>query len=402
MMRALLSCFLSCLIVLVNAQPPVQEIPLKLSDQSKIHLVTCGPGSEVWSHFGHTAIRVEDPVQGLDLVFNYGMFDYMAPNFMMRFAKREIEYYLDVTSSRAFMHQYKVSQRYVYQQELRLSTIGKQLLYQSLYEDYTIPEKRSYLYEFFFDNCATRPRDLIFDVCKAEDSNFNWTIHPDNETYTFRELIDKGFAETPWVDFGIDLVLGSRIDEKVTNHHLMFLPDYLSKIIAETMVNGEVLGGPIVYLPGFKKGVISQESSPITPSVVFWILALIILIISVVWSKSKFMIIMDSTFFFVFGLLGVLLLFMWFGTAHPGTKVNYNLIWATPIHLVSVAFLCSHKLRQKFNFYFLLMAGLMFLFVLTFWFLPQSFHPGIKPIVVILAFRYFSLHKIHQSKTLFK
>ena len=136
------------------------SIPDDLSEESKIYLITCGPGTAIWSHFGHTAIEVVDPSNGIDLAFNYGMFQF-DDNFVYKFAKRELLYYLHVSRTKDFVESYKIEDRSVYRQELLITSEQRDALYQYLRLDYIDPERRFYLYEFFFDNCATRPRDAI-------------------------------------------------------------------------------------------------------------------------------------------------------------------------------------------------------------------------------------------------
>lgn len=369
-----------------------------LSDAAQATLITCGPGHEIWSHFGHTAIRIQDSVINLDVVFNYGMFDSSDPDFAVKFANRTMNYFLAVSTLDQFLVPYAQTGRYVYEQEIHLNKAGFEALYAQLLDEYEDESKRFYLYEFFYDNCATKPRDALLNAALTQ-GEFNWDESKDADQLSFRELIDKGFEETPWVDFGIDLVLGSRIDIQVDNNNLMFLPDYLSAIGEKSKLeNGEYFLGPKVYLQGLDAEFKPNEPHWFTPPVFFWGLLIVFLMLSYFYRGASWMRFADGFLFLVFGVLGLLLVFMWFGTDHHGTKANYNLIWATPFHLFSIVVLFWHKLSMKIQPYFGVMASVMLAFILTFWLLPQSFHPATKPIVILLALRYYSNHLRARTK----
>ncbi len=366
-----------------------------LGDNAKIYLVTCGPGNEIWSHFGHTAIRVTDPDQGFDKAFNYGMFDSTDPDFVWKFSKRTLMYSLAISDFNMFAQAYIAEGRYVYQQEILLDKSTRNELFENLIENYRDKSKRFYLYEFFFDNCATKPRDQIEIV-----TDLNWATHKDAEEYTFRDLIDKGFTATPWVDFGIDIVLGSRLDRPVTNQELMFLPEYLAEIAAETEANGKPLFGPKEYIHDIE---FKQDEAPwFTPTILFWSIFIIIFALTIFQNNTRWIKYVDVAWFTIFGALGIFVLFMWFGTDHQGTKANYNILWANPLHLFSIAFIFSKKLNKVLPKYLLIMAIILFAQVIGFWLLPQEFHPASRAIVILLAFRYYALHRLNQRNLLFK
>ncbi len=382
-------------------KPQAQSLQnITLGEDAKAYLITCGPGNEIWSHFGHTAIRIKDPANpGLDLAFNYGMFDSTDPDFVWKFTKRTMPYSLAVSRFRDFADMYIREGRYVYQQEILLDHETISQLYINLMKNYENEDERFYLYEFFFDNCATRPRDQI-ELLDFPGKGFSWATHPDAEKFTFRDLIDKGFTATPWVDFGIDIVLGSKLDRPVTNRELMFLPVYLSEIAAETEVNGRPLFGPKEYIHDVE---FKQDEAPwFTPTILFWGLFILIFALTIFQNNTRWLKYLDVVWFTLFGALGIFVLFMWLGTDHQGTKANYNILWANPIHLFSIAFVFSKKLNQLLPKYLLVMAVILFALVIGFWLLPQEFHPASRAIVILLAFRYYALHRLNQRNLLFK
>lgn len=207
-----------------NAQVAQQQ-KTATTDSIRVSLLTCAAGGEIYSLFGHTAIRYENYTRGIDAVFNYGMFNFNAPNFILRFALGETDYQLGVTGYGHFAAEYNYLGRDVWQQTLNLTQEEKERLAALLKENYR-PENRVYRYNFFYDNCATRPRDLI-------ERAINGTLHyADNMTdcntgLSFRDLLHAYSEGHPWSRFGMDLCMGSKADEPISKRLAMFVPFYL-------------------------------------------------------------------------------------------------------------------------------------------------------------------------------
>ena len=183
--RILIFLFLCLPFIAVQAQEHKRDTP----DSIRISLLTCASGEEIYSLFGHTAIRYENHTRGIDAVFNYGIFNFNAPNFILRFALGETDYQLGVNSYERFAAEYHYLERDVWQQELNLTPQEKERLIALLEENYR-PENRVYRYNFFYDNCATRPRDLIE---KSIDGSLQYADNmTDTDTgVTFRDLLHK-------------------------------------------------------------------------------------------------------------------------------------------------------------------------------------------------------------------
>ena len=212
---------------------------IQLSDQSTIQLLTCTPGTETWSKYGHTAIRVMDTENNLDIVFNYGIFDLMADDFYLKFVRGETYYQLGVDRYPSFAAFYKRIGRITYWQELNLSTAQNQQIFNALMENYQ-PENRYYLYNFVFDNCATRPYHLIKQA-------LNDTITSTYIGYkgkTFREAISHYTGPNSWVDFGINMIFGIKANQPMTNEERLFLPEELMNYFAEATLSD---GTPLVW-----------------------------------------------------------------------------------------------------------------------------------------------------------
>ena len=351
----------------------------------RISLLTCTPGQELYSIFGHSAIRVVDSATNTDLVFNYGTFDFYDPDFYKKFIKGKLLYFVSVDSLQNFLLEYQYDKRGVIEQVLNLSCKEKQAMMSALFEN-AKEENKYYHYDFNYDNCTTRLRDMLEKATGKELKTKN--ILPHVKT-TFRHLIhdylNRGGQQ--WSKLGIDILLGSPLDKKITNREAMFLPDYLMMAFDSSSINHESLVAQKNIL------LISQEekkAKPLfTPLLVFSILFLLIATVSIFAATSfrVFLKIFDFIFFFTLGLLGILLLFMWFGTNHAMCKNNFNLLWALPLHL-PVALLIFNK-KEWINNYFRFIFFYTLALLVAWFLLPQQLNLALLPIAGIILVRSF-------------
>ncbi|MBP8904528.1 MAG: DUF4105 domain-containing protein, partial [Paludibacteraceae bacterium] len=195
------------LIVLLGIVASVSSESVVVGDSAEISLITCSPGPAAYEKFGHTALRYVDPASGLDLVFNYGIFDFDQPGFYYKFVKGETYYMLGVYKTSQFLPQYTERNSQVTEQVLNLSKQEKQQLLDALFVNY-LPANRNYLYNFVFDNCATRPRDKVLELFRGKHIQYN--ISEDNRS--FREWVAAYTGDKSWLMFGIDLVFGKDAD----------------------------------------------------------------------------------------------------------------------------------------------------------------------------------------------
>jgi hypothetical protein len=345
----------------------------------KISLLTCGPGEDLYTVFGHSGLRVIDSAARTDVVFNYGTFDF-DEDFYINFTLGKLNYSLSEESFHDFMIEYRVEQRSVIEQDLNLSCTAKQQLYNALRTN-ALPQNRYYLYQFLFDNCSTRPRDMV--KLNAGDSVRFKRILPARAP-TFRNMLhaylDNG--KQYWSEFGIDLLLASKIDRQVTNEESMFLPDYLMKgFDSATVASVPLVAGKKTLLPATPQ---AEEGFAVTPMMVT--VALLILGIIITASKSRRAInIFDGIYFFVLGIMGCFMLFMWFGTDHELCGNNYNLLWALPTHII-MAFLIG-KNTPFVKKYFWVSSAICVLILITTPFFPQEFHHAFFPLIILSAFR---------------
>lgn len=324
-----------------------------------------------------------------DLVFNYGTFDYYDPDFYTKFIKGKLLYYVDTSSMDSFMYEYEFFKRGVTEQVINISCNEKQKLLAALYENIK-KENREYRYDFNYDNCTTRLRDMLEKAAGKQLESKNILPKPGT---TFRNLIhvylDRGGQQ--WSKLGIDMLLGTPMDKKVTNREAMFLPDYLLMAFDSSQLNRQpVVSEKKILLNYFDA---YKTKTGITPFIVFGILFLLIAFLSIFVFKrwNLFLKIFDFFFFVIVGLIGVLISFMWFGTEHAMCKNNFNLLWALPTHL-PVAFILFSK-KQWINSYFRFIFFYTIALLLAWFFLPQQFNTALLPVVGIILIRSFFLSK---------
>ena len=196
---------------------------LKLSVYSEISIITVGPGEVLFETFGHSAIRVKDSILGMDTIFNYGLFDFNQPNFYLNFVKGKLIYKIGKQSFPNFLASYNYQKRWMKAQVLNLSQDEKQKMFQLL-EVNSYPENANYLYDPYFNNCATKLRDITKEILGDQ---IQFPTSYSNEDYTMRQLMNKELPWNTWGNFGINLALGSTLDKAITAEEYMYLPDYV-------------------------------------------------------------------------------------------------------------------------------------------------------------------------------
>jgi len=327
-------------------------------------------------------MRVQDKSMGIDIIYNYGTFEF-GPDFYTQFIQGKLLYYLSAQDYSDFVAAYAWEKRGILEQELLLSCAEKQQLFQALQLN-SIETNRYYRYDFLFDNCTTRLRDI---VAKNSGQPVIFDTVITNPPPTFRHLIHSylNAGEQHWSKLGIDILLGSGLDNPVTNQQAMFLPDYLMKGFDQATSNGRPLVSPIqTVLP---RPVVEKENTPLTPMVAFSSLLAVILVLSFIPKKGiqHFLAVFDFLLFFSLGLAGILLLYMWFGTNHTLCQNNFNLVWALPTHTVAAFFLW--KKARWVQYYLLITIILQSLLLLGWLFLPQQLNISLIPIVLLVLLR---------------
>jgi hypothetical protein len=386
-MRILKAYLIACVMLLAAGSTHAAPDSSRL----QVSLITCAPGAELYSVFGHTALRIVDSAANTDIIYNYGTFNFDDPDFYSKFVRGKLMYFLSQQSFPDFLYEYAYFKRGVTEQVLQLNQTEKKEIQSILFQNVR-EENRYYKYDFLFDNCATRLRDIIFRANK--DNAFEPTAFAENRA-TFRDYLHNYLsrAEMQWTTLGIDLLLGIGADKTMTMPESMFLPDYLAQGVSQSIQGtAKLVERDQVHLP-------NAQALPMklpfwqTPLFFFSFLAFLVIPPSFLRSKGmvSFQSIMDRIIFILSGLLGLVLLFMWFGTDHQSFANNINLVWAMPINLL-VAFSLNRPrkwLKKYLRYYSLLLLLLM---------IPVLLHPGIIniglcPLILVLSFRSWMLSK---------
>lgn len=374
-------------IILIFLSIPGFSHAFNLSDEAEISVLTCGPSNLIHAIYGHTAIRVKDPKRLTDVVFNYGVFSFSQPNFVYRFAKGKTDYMLAPERYTDFYQQYKRNGRSIQEQVLNLNEEEKQQLFDFLIWN-AKPENREYRYNFFFDNCATRVRDVVEQEVNGE------VIFPEDDgvDLTFREHVNEYQKIMPWINFGIHLTLGSPADKKASAYQEMFLPDFLMKHFAHAQIITNGVRRPLVK----ETRVIYQAEAPkgagfslLGPIPVLSVLLLVVVWISFRQYKTKNVrsYWLDYFLLFITGFIGIVLL--WFVTysEHPAMHPNYNLWWAVPANFLFLFLWMIKKWRQVLTWYWKALSVWLILFFLFNLFIPQAFHLGFYLLAVMILCR---------------
>jgi hypothetical protein len=398
--------------IISHAQPAPGFKPAD-SCTMEISLLTCAPGTDLYSLFGHTAIRVRDARRGMDIVYNYGTFDDTDPMFYLKFMRGIMRYSLSAETYDSFMQEYEYEHRAVEAQVLNLSCAEKNNLYEALRKN-TLEENRYYDYHFHTDNCTTRAGRII--ELNTTDSLVYKNIltatsaqkehEQRKQDLTFRDMIHEYLRRQNayWSEFGIDLFLGSNLDKKVTNTEAIhFLPDYLQQGVDSAYAGNKNLVSDkevILKFPGLEKG-----SPGLTPLIFFSGLLLITIILFLLRNSAGFakgLLIFDIVFFAILGLLGLLMSAMWLGRVDDVCSNNINILWAVPTHIFAVFFLLKKSPWVKY--YFLLTAILALILLMGYPWWPQRMDPPVLPILGMVIFMGFHVFQIrnHAEKSSFQ
>ena len=361
-------------------------LPLKAQDSCTIEvsLLTCSPGEELYSTFGHSAFRVKDHSMGSDIIFNYGTFDFDDPGFYKKFVRGKLLYFVSVQDFYGFKEDYRMEGRGIIEQKIELSCTDKQSLYRALRTNIK-EENKYYKYDFLYDNCSTRLKDILKKAAGTQVEFHNILPTP---LPTFRDMIhiylDSGGKY--WSKLGIDMLLGNRIDKIPSNEQAMFLPDFLMKGFDSAFIDGKAIVTDKQVILN-RRIEIDSSFNLLRPIVITSLLLLVVWMIQ--FSKRKwapgFLRVFDRVFFFLLGALGCLMLFMWFGTDHIGCSNNFNLLWAIPFHL-PIAFLLNSK-KEWVRKYFLVGAGWYFILFFIWSLLPQGMNSAFVPLVILAFMR---------------
>ena len=373
---------LICLIFSLTTTLSAQQ----LSDESKVYLLTIAPGAELWSFAGHTAIRVKDPVQNIDVNFNYGVFDFRTESFYFKFLRGTLPYQIGAYNFNQEVPYWFEEGRTVTAQELNLTLGQKQRVYDYLMNNYQ-PENREYKYKFFYDNCSSRVRDVM-KTALGDSLQFDSTLNNDRSFRSWiREYSQK--SQNYWSEFGMDILIGIPSDEITGAERAMFLPDNLMHAFdSATVVRNDSIVPFVANKVNLNQGTLMSEASPIRPFAFFSFIFLILALFTFREFQHKvWFMVFDKIYFSLMGLFGLFLVFLWFFTDHGVTSYNLNLLWCLPIVLPAAIVMKRHDLKQWIKTVFLIQTVAALIYILGFNFLHQQFHIATLPIAAITLVR---------------
>ena len=365
---------------------------LKLSAYSEVSIITSGPGTHLYEKFGHTAIRVKDPVLNFDLIYNYGIFDLGDANFYVNFTKGFMTYKLARYDFYHVLKNANHEKRWVKQQTLNLTSEEKTLFFEFLQQNAT-PENASYFYDPFFNNCATKPRDIIKLILKDKLILAKPNTH---SKHSLRSLMNEEINTNTWGSLGINVALGNRLDKMVTAEESMYLPDYVYSILEHSKIKRDNQLVPLVkqtkVLLDFKEK--EAKSDVINPVLIFALLLFIGIYITYRDFKAKrrtkwF----DAFLFFTTGVIGILIIFLWCFTTHSTAPNNFNFLWAFAPNFIVGFYVLKTRVQKWVMYYIRLLLVFLSIIPLVWLSKIQVFNSALLFIFALLALRYWYLQK---------
>ena len=359
-----------------------------LSPNAEISIITAGPGSLLYEGFGHSTIRIKD--RDFDTAYNYGIFDFNAPNFYVNFTKGRLLYKLERYPFHYFVRSYQRQKRWIKEQVLSLNQEEKQQFFEYL-ENNAKPENATYLYDPFFNNCATILREITSAILKEKVTFYSNHIE---KKASFRTLMNAQIPWNTWGSFGINLALGSKLDQIATEEEHMYLPSFVYEGFKNARISSQ---GEEKDLVKTDRYIIKYDTIPITSSLLSPLLVFIGILVIGIWIiyrdshrkvRSKWF---DFTLFFTTGLLGLLITFLWFFTNHSTTPENYNLLWAFAPNCFIAFYLLKERPKKWVRNYIIGALLLLCLIPFIWWTQVQQFPTAITPILVMLALRFYYL-----------
>ena len=319
-------------------------------DSIRLSLMTCAPGSEIYAHFGHTAIRYENYTRKIDLVFNYGMFNFREPNFVWRFVKGETDYQLGITPYIYFRAEYAM--------------------------------RGSSVYQYFYDNCTTRARDKIEEAIQGK------VVYPDSiPDKTFRSIVHEFTSEAKWDELGIDMCLGVEADRPIGKRLQMFAPFYMLHYAGQAYILGA--NGEKRPLVSETTKIVDVEPEPFEPGfplspMACGILFLVVCIVMgwVRWKKRRVWWGWDLFLLLMQGLAGCLVAFLFFFSTHPTVGSNWLLWLFNPIPLFYLPFLVWHEKKGRKDPYHVINIVYLTLFIVIFPICGQEFNLTVLPLAL--------------------
>ncbi len=365
-----------------------------------ISVLTIGPGSSLSDSFGHSAIRVQDKSKNYDLVFNYGVYDFNDPNFYSNFIKGYLNYSLGVSYYKDFKSSYISNNRSIKEQVLLLPDVLNRKIADRLIFN-SKPENKNYRYDYFSNNCSTIIKDIIDESLIDYDYENDYIVENKGKN-TYRNLIYENINKNSWGSLGIDICLGSYIDQEIDVKKNTFLPEYLFEYLNSSYYKHPDLSNKIKLVK--KNNLINYENKEFqnlnsnnlfySPLFIFIIISIFLLFLSLRDLNNKAIHLILQSTHIITSAIGFLLLFLWFFTDHFTSAYNYNLLWANPLNIILIFKSINKKWKIALLKLLLLSLALIVLHSIT---NVQVFNISLYPFFIFLAFRYLQLIKYYSK-----
>lgn len=365
-----------------------------------VSILTIGPGNSLNDSFGHSAIRVQSKTKKYDLVFNYGIYDYNDPRFYSNFIKGYLKYSLGVSYFENFKSSYIANDRYIKEQVLSLPNDLKEKLVDKLIFN-SKPENKDYFYDYFNNNCSTVIKDIIKGLLSQYDYHNTYESVTSNKD-SYRSLIYENINKNSWGSLGIDICLGSYIDQQIDSEKNTFLPEYLFEYLNSSYysysnndkkIEKVKLIENIMFINKVKDVEKSTFNIFLTsPLFIFLLIFTALFLLNYRNKKNKKIHLALESIHILTSFIGCLLLFLWFFTDHTTAAFNYNLLWANPINFILLINVLNKKWKIAYLKLLLLSLILIVLHSITG---VQVFNISLYPLFLFLAFRYLQLIKFY-------
>ncbi|MGA1976556.1 MAG: DUF4105 domain-containing protein [Bacteroidales bacterium] len=346
-------------------------------------LITCSPGTETYSIYGHSALRITNNSEKKDSVYNWGVFDFSTPHFVWKFAKGRLNYMLDASSLKNFLEDYYIEKRSVYEQKINFEPDEIQKLLFLIRENMK-PENKYYRYDFFYDDCSTRIRDIIE---KSAGGRIAYPMASEKNQPSFRDKVTEYQMSYPWLNFGIDLIMGTPGEKKASYRDRMFLPLDLQNELSEAIINRDGRLVPLLRNPmtlvRFEPAQVKQSFLE-TPIFLFSLLFILILAILSAFRGKTINRIADITIFSLYSALALLMIFFNFFTDHIEMQRNLNILWLNPIIPICLAAVILDKKWQAWFRIVFYLSIISFAIQIIF---PHGFNSAFIPLLLILMVR---------------
>lgn len=364
-------------------------------DSLRWSLLTCQPGREIYQLFGHTALRCEKVKDGTDVVFNYGLFSFDTPHFILRFIRGDTDYALGAEPFSDFVESYRREGRGIFQQRLNLTPAEAVRLWNALLENYK-PENRIYRYNYFFNNCTSKVRDRIEECVDGK------VVYPtDASVKSFRSIVHEYTKESAWDEFGIDLLLGQDADAPVSVRERMFAPFYLSTYAKDARI---VVGDTVRNLVGSEGYVVAFTEAPsapgffLSPFVCAVLLLLITMVVMGIQIKQKRICWgWDLCLFGAQGLAGIILFFLMFFSVQPTVDSNWLFMLLNPIPLFYLPFMIRKDVKRQRDAYHAINVSYLIIFMILMPLVRQTFNASVVPLALCLLVTSASHWLIYKS-----